>query len=106
MNEEEYENWVNRIKKILILDGESDEFIDFLISWFNQISGSDEMQLLQKYHPILKTKSEEEIYDFIHNARYFTDDMSIGEKKLQIFDSAFFLYRPCLKSLFNDVDSI
>ncbi len=100
MGEEEYENWINRITAILIMDKESEEFIDYLINWFNQMSGRDEMELLQQYHPDFINHNEDEIYDFIHKARYFVDGMSSSDRKLQIFDSAFFLYRPCLKAKF------
>lgn len=102
MNEEEYKNWIDRIKAILRMDNESEEFIDYLVIWFNQIQGSTEMQLLQNYHPDFINKDEEEIYDFMHKARYFVKGMSPYERKIQIFDSAFFLYRPCLKAEFNN----
>jgi len=100
MNEVEFVNWIDRIKTLMRIDNESEKFIEFLVNWFENMDSNEEMQLLQTYHPTLKNKSEEVIHEFIMNARYLFDTMDKDEFSLQIFDSAFFLYRPCLKVKF------
>ena len=102
MKEEDYLNWKERIANLMRLDGETDDFIEYLLSWFDSIKGRKEMELIEKYHPTLAGKSEDEIYEFMRNARYFVDGLSEKEFGLQNFDSAFFLYRTMIRLEFKE----
>jgi len=102
MNSEDYKKWKERIINLMRIDNEDEEFIEYLISWLNSIKGRKEMELLQKYHPNFKDKNEEEIYDFIHKARFFVEGVTQKEFELQKFDSAFFLYRTLIKKEFQE----
>lgn len=100
MNLEEYKKWLERITMLMKVDGESDEFIEYLVDWMNSIKSKNEIDLVQNYHPSFKNKSRDEIIEFIINARIIIKDAEESEYKRQIFDSAFFLYRPLLKKMF------
>lgn len=104
MNLEEYEFWIKRIITLMRMDNESEKFIMYCVDWFNCMKGKTEVSLVSQYHPDFKDKSDSEILDFIHKARFVIDGCEDYEFKRQIFDSAFFLYRPLLKEKFK-VDS-
>lgn len=96
MREEQHKEWLLRIKNIMIGDGETEEFVEFATDWFSGFKCRDEIDLIESYHPYLKHKSEEVIYEFINNARYpLFEDTDFFD--IQCFDSAFFLYRALLK---------
>ena len=102
MNEEEFASWKERIANLMRLDGETDDFIEYLLSWFHSMKGRKEMELIEKYHPTLGGKSEEEIYEFMGHARYFVEGLSDKEFRIQNFDSAFFLYRKMIRKEFQE----
>lgn len=104
MGETEYKEWKERIANLMRLDGETEDFIEHLLRWFNSIKGKKEMELLQNYHPYFKGKSEEEIYDFIGKARYFVEGETQKEFELQNFDSAFFLYRSLIRKEYQEME--
>lgn len=107
MNHEEYLLWSERIKNLLKIDDESEEFISFAMDWMRKMKGKSEIKLVSEYHPDFENASDEEIFDFISKARLVPQSFEDNYFKLQIFDSAFFLYRPLLKLKFinNDTDS-
>lgn len=106
MNHEEYLAWCERIKAILRMDDESEEFITFVIDWISKIKGKAEVKLVSEYHPDFENSTDEEIFDFISRARLVPQNFEDKYFKLQIFDSALFLYRPLLKLKFlkGDID--
>jgi len=102
VNSEDYKKWKERIINLMRVDNEDEEFIEYLIRWFDSIKGSKEMELLQKYHPDFQTKGEDEIYSFIEKARFFVEGLTQKEFELQNFDSAFFLYRTLIRKEFQE----
>jgi len=106
MDEIEYKKWKISRKNLLIEDGETEQYAEYVMSWMDSIKGRRENELLSKYHPELQNKSEEEVYYFIHLARFFPEGLPETDFSRQVMDSAFFLYRPCLKLEFLNIQEI
>jgi hypothetical protein len=102
MEEIEYKNWKKSRTALLLADGETEDFIEYFMNWMDHIKGRRECDLLQKYHPTLSNENEDTIYDFMHIARYFPENLPRKDFSIQVMDSAFFLYRPCLKMEYID----
>ena len=96
MDELQYITWKKSRTALLIADNETEDFISYLMNWMDCIKGRREADLLDTYHPHSFT-DEGAIFDFIHLARYFPEGLPIEDCAIQTMDSAFFLYRPCLK---------
>jgi hypothetical protein len=109
MNPEEYKAWRERIRKIMEMDEEQEDFIVFVLSWIDHMKGKSEAKLISEYHPGFKGLDDDNrlIWDFMEKARLVPQEFEDKYFKLQIFDSAFFLYRPLLKLKFmkGDLDS-
>lgn len=102
MNPEEYKQWKIQIKQFMKMQKEHNDFIEFALDWFDGMKGSEEVSLVLTYHPDFIGKSEEEAFSFIEKARYIPESFKNNDFKNQIFNSAFFLYRPLLKMLYLD----
>lgn len=102
MNPKEFEEWLERIRNILVSDGEEEGFIEHAMTWYSSFKYRDERYLIQTYHPTLAGASDEVVYEFVSNARYPLFEGSDKDFKRQSFDSCFFLYRAMLKMEYLD----
>lgn len=102
MNQEEYKQWKIQISKFMKMQNEHNDFIEFVLDWIDGMKGSEETDLILKYHPDFIGKSKEEAFDFILKARHIPSSFKNKDFQNQNFNSAFFLYRPLLKMLYLD----
>ena len=98
MGEEQYLKWIKQIKTFMKAQGESKDFIAYVVDWLNSMKGSEEVNLVQNFHPAFKDKSDQEAFNLIVDVvRHVPQQLPSEEFSYHIFNSAFLFYRPLLK---------